>query len=104
MLNYQINSKFSKQHSNNRINKAKEFLTRQLTGLGFDVYPSAANFLVVQVGVAAAWRERLTRRGLFVRDCASFGMPDCLRIGIRAMSDCERLVEGFKREYEAEPG
>ena len=56
------------------------------------------------MGDAAAWRERLMRRGLFARDCASFGMPDCLRIGIRAMADCERLVERLKVECEAVTG
>ena len=74
------------------VSAAREYLTGQLTGLGFTVFPSAANFLLVQVGDGAAWRERLVRRGLFVRDCASFGLPDCIRIGIRPLADCQRLV------------
>ena len=73
--------------------QAKEYLTAGLTGLGFTVPPSAANFLLVQVGDAASWRDRLAHRGLFVRDCASFGLPQYVRIGIRPLADCRRLVE-----------
>lgn len=73
--------------------QSKEYLTVQLTALGFTVMPSAANFLMVQVGEAAALRDKLMRRGFFVRDCASFGLPDYIRIGIRALPDCQRLVQ-----------
>lgn len=74
------------------VNAAKTYLTRELNSLGFQVLPSAANFLLVEVGDGAGWRDRLMRRGVFVRDCASFGLPDCIRIGIRAMPDCQRLI------------
>jgi histidinol-phosphate/aromatic aminotransferase/cobyric acid decarboxylase-like protein len=30
-----------------------------------------------------------------VRDCASFGLPDHVRIGLRTVAECERLVEAF---------
>jgi histidinol-phosphate aminotransferase len=78
------------------VNRSKEFLTEELTDLGFIVLPSTANFLLVQVGNAAAMRDKLMRRGLFVRDCASFGLPDCIRIGIRPLPDCERLAEAME--------
>ena len=71
---------------------AKDYLTGELTALGYGVMPSAANFLLVSVGDGAALRERLRRRGLFVRDGASFGLPDCIRIGIRPLADCQRLA------------
>ena len=41
-------------------------------------------------------RNKLMSRGLFVRDCASFGLPDCIRIGIRAMPDCQRLIAALR--------
>ena len=66
--------------------------------MGFHPLPATANYLLVEVGDGAMWREKLMRRGIFVRDCASFGLPDCIRIGIRAMSDCERLVEAMASE------
>ena len=71
---------------------AKDYLTRELTAQGYGVMPSAANFLLAAVGNGAAVRDKLMRRGLFVRDCASFGLPDCIRIGIRPLADCQRLA------------
>lgn len=75
--------------------QAKEHLRAGLASLGFPAPPSSANFLLVQVGDGARWREKLRRRGLFVRDCASFGLSDYIRVGIRSMPDCQRLVEAM---------
>jgi len=75
--------------------QAKKHLSAGLAGLGFPVPPSSANFLLVRVGDGARWREKLMRRGYFVRDCASFGLSDYIRVGIRSMPDCQRLVEAM---------
>ena len=82
------------------VGEARDFLVESFQRMGFSPLPSAANYLLVEVGDGSAWRERLMRRGLFVRDCASFGLPDCIRIGIRAMPDCRRLVEALAAEVE----
>ena len=73
--------------------EAKDYLSARLTGMGFIVPPSSANFLLVQVGDGASWRDKLMRRGLFVRDCASFGLPQYIRVGIRSVPDCQRLAD-----------
>ncbi len=86
------------------VDAAKAYLTATLTALGFGVLPAAANFLLVEVGDGATWRERLMRRGLFVRDCASFGLPDCIRIGIRPMPDCQRLAAVMEELCRERPG
>ena len=77
------------------VSRAKEFLNRELRELGFNALPSAANFLLVEVHDAPAWRERLARRGMFVRDCTSFGLPQFIRVGVRRLDDCRRLVEAI---------
>ena len=66
-----------------------------LADLGIRCYPAAANFVLASVGDAAALRDALARQGLFVRDCASFGLPDCIRIGLRPVDDCDRLVNAI---------
>ena len=66
-----------------------------LETLGIRCYPAAANFVLAQVGDAGDLRDRLARRGLFVRDCASFGLPDCIRIGLRPVEDCRRLTDAI---------
>ena len=80
------------------VGEAKDLLVDGFRQMGFHPLPATANYLLVEVGDGAMWREKLMRRGIFVRDCASFGLPDCIRIGIRAMSDCERLVEAMASE------
>ena len=78
------------------VEQAKVYLTEQLGKQGFTVYPSAANFLPVRVGDATSWRYNLARKGVFVRDCTSFGLPEYIRIGIRSLADCQRLVEAVE--------
>ena len=61
--------------------------------LGLWSAPSAANFLLVQVGMQAAQIFRtLLERGIIVRPVAGYGLPDCLRISIGLPSDNDRLL------------
>ncbi len=71
---------------------AKKYLAAELGGLGLLVPPSEANFILVKVGDAAKWRSLLLSKGMVVRDCTSFGLPEYIRVGVRAMADCQRLV------------
>ena len=78
------------------VSEARPFLTSQLQRLGYTVWPSVANFLLVEVGDGAGLRHRLIQQGLVVRDCASFGLPECIRIGLKPMPDCRRLIEALE--------
>lgn len=74
------------------VRRARVSLTEALAELGLRVIPPAANFVLVEVGDGAAVRAALLRRGLVVRDCASFGLPAQIRIGLRPVAECARLV------------
>ena len=74
------------------VNRAKEYLSTELTALGLEVPSSRANFILVKVGDAPRWRSLLLSKGLVVRDCTSFGLSEYIRVGIRPMADCQRLV------------
>ncbi len=76
--------------------EARSFLTGELERLGYRVWPSVANFLLVEVGDGAGLRRRLMEHGLVVRDCASFGLPQCIRIGLKPVPDCRRLIEALE--------
>ena len=74
------------------VRRARAYLTGALGGLGLRVLPSAANYVLVDVGDAAAARAALLARGIVVRTCASFGLPAFIRIGLRTLPECEALV------------
>jgi histidinol-phosphate aminotransferase len=89
------------------IRKSRVYLMRELAACGLTVYPSAASFLLVRVAgtgptegpsyrVSSAVRSALLRHGICVRDCASFGLPGHIRIGLRTLPDCERLVTAVR--------
>lgn len=66
--------------------EGRMFLTRELSGLGFMVYPSQANFIMVAPpeGIAAnALYTVLLERGIIIRQLKSgYDLPDFLRITI----------------------
>lgn len=76
--------------------EAKAFLSRELSAQGLTVYSSSANFFLVQVADAPTFRRALLRRGCCVRDCTSFGLPSFMRIGVRTLAECQRLVEAVE--------
>lgn len=79
------------------VQDAKRYLIGELAALGLHFIPSAANFLLVDVGSAKELRHALLKRHhIIVRDCASFGLPDYIRIGIRTKEDCNRLVAALR--------
>ncbi len=78
------------------LNKAKKYLMREVAEIGYQVYPSAANFFLVKVGNATSFRSRLLEQGFCLRDCASFGLPDFVRIGVRSLPDCRKLVAALR--------
>jgi histidinol-phosphate aminotransferase len=66
-----------------------------VAGLGrLDIFPrpSVANFVLARVGNGTTVAERLLKRGIAVRDCTSFGLPEHVRIGVRSIPDQERLL------------
>lgn len=75
---------------------ARSYLAHELPRLGLRAIPSAANFLLVRVGDAAALRAALLARGCCVRDCTSFGLPEYIRIGLRTVPECGCLVAAMR--------
>ena len=76
--------------------RSKAYLVRALGELGYDVTPSHANFLLVRVGRGGAMRHALLRRGIAVRDCMSFGLPQHIRIGVRRLGECRKLIAAMR--------
>ncbi|HLI57533.1 MAG TPA: aminotransferase class I/II-fold pyridoxal phosphate-dependent enzyme, partial [Actinomycetota bacterium] len=64
---------------------------------GVELWPSAANFLLLRVPDGPAVRQGLHRRGIAVRRGDTFpGLsPDHLRVAVRTAADDDRLVEAL---------
>jgi len=78
-------------------------LTQALRGFGFDVLPSAGNFVLVRFADAAragAANDHLNTRGVIVRPVGGYGLPECLRITI-GTEDQNRAVIDALSEFAA---
>ncbi len=80
-----------------RITEAKNFLIDELSQLGYPVLPSKTHFFLVRVGDGKVFRSALLRHGILVRDCASFGLPEYVRIAPRTMPECRKLISTIKK-------
>lgn len=68
-------------------------LTAELTRMGLSVAPSAANFLLVDVGrPGPAATEALLRRGVIVRPMVGYGFPTHLRITVGTPAENARCL------------
>jgi histidinol-phosphate/aromatic aminotransferase/cobyric acid decarboxylase-like protein len=60
---------------------------------GIDVHPSSTHYCLIRVGTGAAARARLlTHHGILVRDCASFGLPEWIRVAARTPAANDLLI------------
>jgi histidinol-phosphate aminotransferase len=78
---------------------ALEFLTRELSDLGIEVWPTDANFVLARAGQGVY--EKLLHQGVIVRPLGGFGLPDHVRITVGLPEENERLVKALRRLREA---
>lgn len=83
----------------NRIINSRGSLTAALCDLGFEVLPSAANFVFVRHPTARASElyRRLKEQGILVRHFSKPRIDDCLRITIGTNEECKRLIVELSR-------
>jgi histidinol-phosphate aminotransferase len=76
----------------------RERLGRRLAAMGYPVFPSQANFLLVRIPLAREVYRRLAEEfGIIVRDRS--GLPrleDCLRISVGRPEDSDRLCSALE--------
>lgn len=77
----------------------KALLAAELPSLKLTVYPTEANFTLVDLHrEARPVYEALLRRGVIVRPCASFGLPTCIRITHGLQPELRRCIEALRIE------
>jgi len=78
--------------------EGRKYLTESLTDLGFRVYPSQANFIMVDFGEKAEKiYQELLKRGILIRSLKAYGYPNALRISIGLPEENRILVENIKK-------
>jgi histidinol-phosphate aminotransferase len=70
--------------------EAREYLS---THLDAPTWESAGNFVLAEVGDGGAVADAAMDEGIIVRDCASFGLPECIRITCGTSEQMERAVD-----------
>jgi histidinol-phosphate aminotransferase len=81
-----------------RIQRGRRNLTRELTRMGFNVYPSHANFIMAQKTGQnqKSVYETLKNRKILIRYFDTDGLQDCLRISIGSPREIRSLVRALK--------
>jgi threonine-phosphate decarboxylase len=86
-----------------RNERERSRMERQLTRAGMTVFPSAANFLLLELPCQAAALDELLERliresGIVVRDCRSYdGLSDrsVIRVAVRKQDESTRLIRAL---------
>jgi histidinol-phosphate aminotransferase len=73
---------------------ARQYIAAELDAPTFD---SAGNFVLCSVGDAAAVADASQRAGVIVRDCSSFGLPDCIRLSTGTRESTAHAVDVLNR-------
>ncbi|MBV0922849.1 histidinol-phosphate transaminase [Halomicroarcula limicola] len=68
---------------------AREYIYDNLAA---DTWESTGNFVLAEVEDASAVAEAAQEEGVIVRDCSSFGLPECIRITCGTEEDTEHAV------------
>src|SRR4029453_7153429 len=83
-------------HTLEHIAQAKHDFVAGLSALGLTPVPSTTHFFLIRVGNGAGCRQALLQRGLLVRDCASFGLPEYIRVATRRPEENARLLTALE--------
>jgi len=79
-----------------QLHRDKTYLVNGLRALDLKPLPSNVHFFLVNVSDGAAFRSKLLHHQIMVRDCASFGLPEYVRIATRTPQDNARLLDAAR--------
>lgn len=78
--------------------KERKRLTEELTKIGFYVYPSFANFLLVKIGDnASVICKKMKEKKIIIRDRTNIkNLKGCVRITVRSKRENDQLLKALK--------
>jgi len=76
----------------------RQFLLRELTALGFEVFGSQANYIFFKAEGIADLYGRLLQRGILIRSCANYVNlnAEFYRVAVKTRKENIKLIKGIK--------
>ncbi len=79
------------------VKEGRKYLTQNLRAFGFKVYPSQANFIMVDLGKKAdILYQSLLKRGFLIRPLNAYGFDSAVRISIGLPEENQAFIENLK--------
>ena len=79
-----------------KITAERNWYIAELAKLGLSCYPSQVNFITIQLGrPAAEICSAMLEKGILVRDCTSFELPECIRVSVETREKNRRVLEAL---------
>lgn len=75
-----------------QLQREKENLVTELNQIGYRPIPSQTHYFLLKVENGSRFRSALFGHGIQVRDCASFGLPEYVRISTRQPHENQKLL------------
>jgi len=76
--------------------EGRDFLESEFSAMGLEFVPSAANFVLVNVGDGDKVFQALLRQGIIVRAMRSYKMPAWIRVSVGTMDQNKRFVAALR--------
>ena len=81
----------------NQNEKLRILLSEKLSGLGYSVIPSQANFILWHLGDQVnAMYDTLCQNGIYVRKVKAYQLPQYLRVSIGNETQCQKFLDVVK--------
>lgn len=79
-----------------RIAAEREWYYARLDDLGLSYERSSVNYILIHLNrSAAAFTRAMIDQGVLVRDCTSFGLPECIRVSVETREKNVRVLEAI---------
>lgn len=76
----------------------KKYLYGEIEKMGLEYIPTQTNFIFVKLGAGAGRiAKKLLNKGVIVRDMASFGLQDCIRVTIGNSRENKKFIASLKK-------
>ncbi|HJJ48822.1 MAG TPA: histidinol-phosphate transaminase [Methanocorpusculum sp.] len=84
------------EHTREKITRERERLTKKLHEINLTCFESHVNYLTIHLPKPAdEITGKLLKKGILVRDCTSFGLPDCIRIAVMTPEINNRVTDAI---------